>query len=156
MLKSFIFHFVAMPFVCLFGNIIEMNVRGFLNLSSLRWVVFVVFAFGWIHSVGRSSLRGPFWHYFKLPQIRTLIWHTICIGLMELFIGTFSLPDQSMIERWRFYIIFLAFSIPIKLVGLGLTMWCLWRERNAHCFDGQGLSVEKLKYLLLKSLYEWI
>jgi len=40
---------------------------------------------------------------------------------MKLFIGMFSLSDQSMIERWRFYNIFLAFSIPIKLVVLGMT-----------------------------------
>ena len=40
---------------------------------------------------------------------------------MELFTGTFSSPDQSMIGRWRFYNIFLAFSIPIKLIGLGMT-----------------------------------
>ena len=35
-------------------------------------------------------------------------------------------------------------------------MWFLWKERNAYCFDEQGLSVAKLKYLLLKSLFEWI
>ena len=40
---------------------------------------------------------------------------------MELFTGTFSSPDQSMIGRWRFYNILLAFSIPIKLIGLGMT-----------------------------------
>ena len=31
-------------------------------------------------------------------------------------------------------------------------MWFLWKERNAHCFDEQGSSVAKLKYLLSKSL----
>ena len=34
-------------------------------------------------------------------------------------------------------------------------MWCLWREQNARCFDGQELSRVKLKYSLLKSLSEW-
>ena len=34
-------------------------------------------------------------------------------------------------------------------------MWCLWRERNARCFEGQELSVVKMKYLFLKSLYDW-
>ena len=42
---------------------------------------------------------------------------------MELFTGTFSSPGQSMIGRWRFYNIFLAFSIHIKLVGLGMTIF---------------------------------
>ena len=28
-------------------------------------------------------------------------------------------------------------------------------EQNARCFDNQELSLIKLKFLLLKSLYEW-
>ena len=34
-------------------------------------------------------------------------------------------------------------------------MWCLWRERNAICFDMQELRVAKLKYYLLYNLYKW-
>ena len=32
---------------------------------------------------------------------------------------------------------------------------CIWRENNACCFENQELSVVKLKYLFLKTLYEW-
>ena len=32
---------------------------------------------------------------------------------------------------------------------------CIWREHNASCFENQELSVVKLKYLFLKTLYEW-
>ena len=31
----------------------------------------------------------------------------------------------------------------------------LWRERNAQCFEGHKLSEVKLKYLLLKTLFDW-
>ena len=31
----------------------------------------------------------------------------------------------------------------------------LWRERNARCFEGHKLSEVKLKYLLLKTLFDW-
>ncbi len=34
-------------------------------------------------------------------------------------------------------------------------MRCSWREQNAHHFEGQGLSMAKMKYFLLKSLSEW-
>lgn len=34
-------------------------------------------------------------------------------------------------------------------------MWCLWREQNAGCFEGQELSAVKLKYILPKSLLDW-
>lgn len=34
-------------------------------------------------------------------------------------------------------------------------MWYLWRERYAKVFEGHELSKAKLKYLLLKSLFDW-
>lgn len=34
-------------------------------------------------------------------------------------------------------------------------MWCLLQECNARCFNGQEPSVVKLKYLFVKSFYEW-
>ena len=52
------------PMVCLCGNIFEMGGRGSLNSSSLRWVVVLVFASGFIRGVGRLSLKRPFQHYF--------------------------------------------------------------------------------------------
>ena len=42
----------------------------------------------------------------------------------------------------------------LECCALGL-MWCLWKARDAHCFEGQELSRAKLKYLLLKLLSEW-
>ena len=41
-----------------------------------------------------------------------------------------------------------------KVVTLCLMLY-LWREMNAHCFEGRELSLVKLKFLLLKTLYEW-
>jgi hypothetical protein len=35
-------------------------------------------------------------------------------------------------------------------------MWCIWRERNAKCFEDQEISVEELKKILVKSRYIWI
>jgi hypothetical protein len=34
-------------------------------------------------------------------------------------------------------------------------MWCIWRERNQCTFEGVELSLSKLKFLFLKSLYDW-
>lgn len=43
-----------------------------------------------------------------------------------------------------------------NMVGCSVvSMWCIWCERNAQCFEGEELIVFKLKYLFLKTLYEW-
>ena len=34
-------------------------------------------------------------------------------------------------------------------------LWCFWREQNAWCFEGDELSAVKLKFIFLKTLYEW-
>lgn len=34
-------------------------------------------------------------------------------------------------------------------------MWGIWTEHNARCLDDQETSIAKLKYLVLKALYEW-
>jgi hypothetical protein len=34
-------------------------------------------------------------------------------------------------------------------------MWCIWREQNAWFFEGKEMSMAKLKYLFLKSFYDW-
>lgn len=39
--------------------------------------------------------------------------------------------------------------VPLCLI------WCIWCEQNAQCFEGEELIVFKLKYLFLKTLYEW-
>ena len=66
------------------GKHIQNGFKGFLNSSSLRLVLVLVFSFGLIHGVGRWSLRRPFWHHFKWPEIRRLKWQTICVGITEL------------------------------------------------------------------------
>ena len=35
-------------------------------------------------------------------------------------------------------------------------MWCIWRERNFRCFEGNERSVADLKHLVLKTLFEWV
>lgn len=44
--------------------------------------------------------------------------------------------------------------------GIGIAVplclfWCLWCEQNSQCFEGDELSAVKLKYIFLKTPYEW-
>ena len=34
-------------------------------------------------------------------------------------------------------------------------MWCLWRERNAWCFEGCEMPIQDLKKFVLNTLWEW-
>ena len=34
-------------------------------------------------------------------------------------------------------------------------MWIIWQERNARCFEDQERSMEKLKKLLIQTLFHW-
>ena len=34
-------------------------------------------------------------------------------------------------------------------------MWCLWRERNARCFEDCAMSVQDLKNFVLNTLWKW-
>ena len=34
-------------------------------------------------------------------------------------------------------------------------MWTIWRERNARCFEDHKKSQDKLKNILVKSLFNW-
>ena len=47
---------------------------------------------------------------------------------------------------------------PSEGIGIAVPLclfWCLWCEWNAQYFEGDELSVVKLKYIFLKTLYEW-
>ena len=46
-------------------------------------------------------------------------------------------------------------SEGIGIAVLLCLLWCLWCEWNAQCFEGDELSAVKLKYIFLKTLYEW-
>ena len=35
-------------------------------------------------------------------------------------------------------------------------LWCLWRERNARCFEGREQQLLDLKWMVLRTLVEWM
>ena len=35
-------------------------------------------------------------------------------------------------------------------------IWCIWMEKNAKCFEGLESSISSVKFILFKSLYEWL
>jgi len=41
------------------------------------------------------------------------------------------------------------------LAFLHLIFWSIWRERNRRVLEGVGLSLERLKDLVIKTLYFW-
>jgi hypothetical protein len=45
-------------------------------------------------------------------------------------------------------------AVVWKMAPLCL-MWCIWRERNARCFDDTARSFEDLKHYFLFTLYTW-
>jgi hypothetical protein len=46
-------------------------------------------------------------------------------------------------------------AVVWKMAPLCL-MWCIWRERNARCFEDSSRSFEDLKHYFLFTLYTWI
>jgi hypothetical protein len=46
-------------------------------------------------------------------------------------------------------------AVVWKMAPLCL-MWCIWRERNARCFEDSARSLEDLKHYFLFTLYTWI
>jgi hypothetical protein len=53
-----------------------------------------------------------------------------------------QLGSRNILEAWR-------------MTSLCL-MWCIWRERNARCFEDREISMEELNNVMFKSLYTWI
>lgn len=49
--------------------------------------------------------------------------------------------SHSVLDIWR--------------MSLLCLMWCIWRARNAKCFDDCETSVIELKNILVKLLYTW-
>jgi hypothetical protein len=61
--------------------------------------------------------------------------------VMDLLFCWPGLPKQKAGDIWRL--------IPHCI------MWCLWRERNARCFEDCELPIQDLKNLVLNTLWKW-
>ena len=46
-------------------------------------------------------------------------------------------------------------SIDLQRVVPHCVLWCIWRERNSRCFEGNEQSILELKSLLFHTLLEW-
>ena len=46
-------------------------------------------------------------------------------------------------------------NIDFWRLVLHCLMWCIWRERNAHCFEGCGRSLLEIKSFFLHALLVW-
>jgi hypothetical protein len=55
--------------------------------------------------------------------------------------GVVSLPIKYLGQIWR--------MAPLCL------MWCIWRERNARCFEDCEMGLSNLKRKMLQLLYMW-
>jgi hypothetical protein len=49
--------------------------------------------------------------------------------------------NQTLIPIWR--------MAPLCL------MWCVWRERNAHCFEDCEIDLINLKRMMLQMMFMW-
>lgn len=58
---------------------------------------------------------------------------------------------RDMLEAWKEGWVGRGGSGTIWLVFPLCLIWCIWRERNARCFEGAEISVVNLKYLFLKT-----
>jgi hypothetical protein len=45
-------------------------------------------------------------------------------------------------------------AVAWKMIPLCL-MWCIWRERNARCFEDTARSLEELLHYFMFTLYTW-
>jgi hypothetical protein len=45
-------------------------------------------------------------------------------------------------------------TVVWKMVPLCL-MWCIWRERNARCFEESSMSFEEILHYVIFTLYTW-
>jgi hypothetical protein len=60
----------------------------------------------------------------------------------------------ALLESWRGFI-GARRSRDVWGAAPACLMWCIWREQNQHTFEGVELSLPNLKFLFLKSLYDW-
>ena len=90
----------------------------------------------------------------KLFGYELLIHHGVSFSFSILNFVSFLTNDQTKAENYIKVGIKLDWD-NMKAILLCL-LWCIWRERNAHCFEGKELPLMKLKFLFLKMLYEWM
>jgi hypothetical protein len=45
--------------------------------------------------------------------------------------------------------------IPIWCMAPLCLMWCVWRERNARCFEDCEIDLMNLKRMMLQTMFMW-
>ena len=120
-----------------------------LTADNLRKRKTVIISWHCMCKVDGESIDHLFIHY---PVAKEL-WDTV----LSLFGVTWVMPQhvRELIEGWfiglprqrqsRIWI-----SVPHCL------MWCLWRERNLRTFEGSKTSIDELKLLFFRTLFEWM
>jgi hypothetical protein len=59
-----------------------------------------------------------------------------------------------MLEPWR-GIIGKGIHRGVMVMATLCLMWCIWKTRNRHTFEGTKLSLSELKFSFLRVLNEW-
>ena len=60
----------------------------------------------------------------------------------------------ALLESWRGFI-GARRSRDVWGAAPACLMWCIWQEQNQRTFEGVKLSLLNLKFLFLKSMYDW-
>uniref|UniRef100_A0A2N9FKE1 Uncharacterized protein n=1 Tax=Fagus sylvatica TaxID=28930 RepID=A0A2N9FKE1_FAGSY len=120
-----------------------------LTADNLRKRKIVIISWCCMCKVDGESMDHLFMHCLVAKEL----WDTILSlfgvtwimpqHVRELIEGRFiGLPRQRHSRIWT--------AVPHCL------MWCLWRERNLRTFEGSETSIDELKLLFFRTLFEWM
>jgi hypothetical protein len=91
-------------------------------------------------------------HLFLHCMVATELWRTI----LQLFGVEWVMPGsvKDMLGSWRGQKGNRT-SIQIWRMAPSCLMWCVWRERNARCFEDCETGLSNLKRKMLQMLFMW-
>jgi hypothetical protein len=91
-------------------------------------------------------------HLFLHCMVATELWRTI----LQMFGVEWIMPRsvKDMLGSWRGQKGNQTL-IPIWRMAPLCLMWCVWRERNARCFEDCEIDLMNLKRMMLQTMFMW-
>jgi hypothetical protein len=91
-------------------------------------------------------------HLFLHCMVATELWRTI----LQMFEVEWIMPRsvKDMLGSWRGQKGNQTL-IPIWRMAPLCLMWCVWRERNARCFEDCEIDLMNLKRMMLQTMFMW-
>jgi len=108
----------------------------------------IVMEWYYLCKTSEESIDHLFMHCMVATELRSMI--------LQLFGVVWVMPRsvKDMLGSWRGQKGNQTL-IPIWRMAHLCVMWCVWRERNARCFEDCAISLINLKKLVIQTLFLW-